>query len=156
MIALTLQTAESQYPYLCEPALTNSYCPSFFLPTRGPRNSWSIDVPTFSRGNPPGPAAALHTTTTTDRCLWCLLHTDDRAVCAALSTRSWQRECWGRRSVIKTQERKLTSLQWRDRPPTQPWQSIYNLSHWLIRNNNTHIHHSQSFCELLNKWSQNE
>lgn len=55
MIVLTLQTAESQYPYLCEPALTNNYCPSFFLPTRGP---------TFSRGNPPGPAAALHTTTT--------------------------------------------------------------------------------------------
>lgn len=101
MLVLTLQTAESQYPYLCEPALTNNYCPSFFLPTRGLRNSWSIDVPTFSRGNPPGPAAALHTTTTTDRCLWCLLHTDDRAVCAALSTRSWQRECWGRRSVIK-------------------------------------------------------
>lgn len=39
VIVLTLQTAESRYPYLCEPALTNNYFPSFFLPTRDLRNS---------------------------------------------------------------------------------------------------------------------
>lgn len=59
------------------------------------------------------PPHSTHThNTTTDRCL-CLQRT--RAVCAALSTCSWQRECWGRRSVIKRGSRQLTSVLWRDR-----------------------------------------